>query len=272
MLLQDVTPVRNVNYAFWSIAVEWHIYLMFPVMLLIWRRWNVCAGVAAGAAIGALGVAALRLYPALDGIKFAYYFLFAISVGACALGAGSPPWARRLPWTAAGLGSFALVVVAVASHPYDWYVAHYNPLDVSLGCSLCCLLIGMEMHQGRLLARALQWQPLAKLGFFSYSIYLVHAPVLEGIWRYGARPLHLGGTRALTFMLGLAAPVAITVSYGFYRFAEKPFLTQRVDPGSQGAGQRRLLAPDEAAQLPDMPETSAKRPRSTSAAVPRGPG
>ncbi len=43
-LLQDVIGSRTPNGAFWSIAPEWQIYFLFPILLILVRRWS---GVAA---------------------------------------------------------------------------------------------------------------------------------------------------------------------------------------------------------------------------------
>lgn len=37
MLLQDIRP-HTINHAFWSIAVEWHIYFFFPLLVFCWHR------------------------------------------------------------------------------------------------------------------------------------------------------------------------------------------------------------------------------------------
>src|SRR6185436_7261632 len=44
-LLQDLwaNVTREINGALWSISVEWRIYLFFPILLWIWRRYGVYA-------------------------------------------------------------------------------------------------------------------------------------------------------------------------------------------------------------------------------------
>ena len=45
-------------------------------------------------------------------------------------------------------------------------------------------------EQGRKrLRRLLEWRPLVVGGVFSYNLYLLHAPALELVWRYGLDPL-----------------------------------------------------------------------------------
>src|SRR5437868_6995970 len=40
-LVQDVVGSGKISYPFWSVAVEWQIYLLFPVIVVCWRRFGV---------------------------------------------------------------------------------------------------------------------------------------------------------------------------------------------------------------------------------------
>ena len=45
LLLQDVIGSQTPNGAFWSIAVEWQIYFVFPLFLLVGWKWSLNAAV-----------------------------------------------------------------------------------------------------------------------------------------------------------------------------------------------------------------------------------
>ena len=55
LLLQDLLPARAPNHVFWSIAIEWHLYFLFPLLFALRRRlpaWGLLA-------LGAVACAAL---------------------------------------------------------------------------------------------------------------------------------------------------------------------------------------------------------------------
>jgi peptidoglycan/LPS O-acetylase OafA/YrhL len=70
---------------------------------------------------------------------------------------------------------------------------------------------------------ALELRGLRWLGRIAFSLYLVHAPVLELVWRWGVRPLGLHGEgerMLLVCALGLAASLAVAAA--FHHLVERP--------------------------------------------------
>lgn len=104
-LVQDLTPfeVTNVAYTFWSIAVEWHIYFTFPLLLIVWRRYGYLVATSVGVAFGVAGGYLSIIAPQVSGVRFEFYALFALGMGACAIAYLQPAWARRLPWLLVGV-------------------------------------------------------------------------------------------------------------------------------------------------------------------------
>jgi peptidoglycan/LPS O-acetylase OafA/YrhL len=225
LLVQDLVPFEatNVAYTFWSIAVEWHIYFTFPLLLIVWRRYGYLAATTAGAALGVAGGYAALMFPQLETLHADYYALFAIGMGACAIASLSPAWAARVPWfwlSGAGvIGWAGLVAVDVPQA--------LKPLldpDLALGVAVAAMLIGVSQGTGWVY-RGLSWKPLARLGVFSYSLYLVHAPLLQVIWLLLVEPFNLSQGAALAVMWLVAAPLIIAAAYGFHVVAERPFMT-----------------------------------------------
>ena len=63
---------------------------------------------------------------------------------------------------------------------------------------------------------------LVRIGIFSYSLYLVHAPLLAVFW-FALRPLQLSPD--VTFaILVLCSPLVVGLAYGFHRLFERPFM------------------------------------------------
>lgn len=77
-------------------------------------------------------------------------------------------------------------------------------------------------QSGGVISRIASWRPLVSVGIFSYSLYLVHEPLL----RMAAAlvvPRHLSPAPQLLFQF-LCPTVIIGFSYLFFLAFEKPFL------------------------------------------------
>ena len=102
LLLQDLFPIQNwMNNPFWSVAVEWKIYFLFPLFVWIGARWGwrvmlAVSALAAAAVAGLLHV----VYPALvlDHTCPWYVFLFAVGVWAAQAAYGKETLKSRFVW------------------------------------------------------------------------------------------------------------------------------------------------------------------------------
>ncbi len=172
----------------WSVATEWQIYLLFPALLAVWRRRGIAAAVAAGFALG-YAVAALATplgNPALRQLCPWYAGLFAIGMaGAVASRGPRPAAAGPAPGglLAAGLGLVALLCAAsVSAGIGNPYVVAADPL---VGAATACLLVrwarraapGSGAPRPPVL-RLLESRRAVALGSISYSLYLIHYPLL----------------------------------------------------------------------------------------------
>jgi peptidoglycan/LPS O-acetylase OafA/YrhL len=68
------------------------------------------------------------------------------------------------------------------------------------------------------LARALDWRPLALVGVASYSLYLWHLPILDALTKHHGR----GGT-----VLAIGVVLSLVVAFASYWLIEAPFLRLR---------------------------------------------
>jgi peptidoglycan/LPS O-acetylase OafA/YrhL len=86
------------------------------------------------------------------------------------------------------------------------------------------LLVVSSRDASNVLRRALSWKPLVTVGAFSYSFYLIHAPLLQLLWQYVAHPLGLDSPATFAVLMTLGLALVLAASYGFYRLLERPFL------------------------------------------------
>ncbi|MDI9894242.1 acyltransferase [Rhodococcus sp. IEGM 1381] len=224
LLLQDVLPL-NVSYTFWSISVEWHIYLLLPLILLLRRLSNSWAVAVAGGV--AIGVAGLGLFFALPAVftwfHFEYYVLFALAVGAKVASVNYPQLVAKVPLRSlAALGATAVVALCVL-YPYVWVEARFYWIDVVLGMAVIALIASLDRGQVGPLRRSLSSRPFVFTAAFSYSLYLVHAQLLQVGWQALVEPLDADRAVQWAILALVICPAVLAASYGFSRIAERPF-------------------------------------------------
>ena len=230
LLLQDVVGSESPNGAFWSIAIEWQIYFVFPLILLLGRRTSLGFAVLITVVTVLLAHAAAGLGGPLhkiDGFTPQFLALFALGAFAVWLGGGDRAAKSRRPLTAVtllALGSFVLLAAIQGS---EWVVARFFWMDLLFGLGVASLLA--LMHAGALApTRRMLASPVALwLGLFSYSIYLMHAPVVGVLQKYVFGPMDLPPVASFGVTVGLGVPVILAFTYGFHRVFEAPFLRNR---------------------------------------------
>lgn len=208
----------------WSLSVEEHFYLLWPLLLLVLLRRG--GGVRAVTVVAVLANA----WPAVLWLTGAdadrLYYLpdarFAQLLTGCALAAVLERTATGgrlrplLGLPAVGLAVAAIGAVVVTG---DRYAAWYWLGGMQgMGLASAVLIGHLVVHGQGLPARALAWRPLATVGLWTYGIYLWHLPLIRL-----ARPV-LGETLLVTVVAALAA---IPVAAASYRYVEQPLLRRR---------------------------------------------
>jgi len=211
----DLKPLLHV----WSLGIEEQYYLLLPAALVLVPRRFWVAGAAAvigvSAALCVLGaswrpVAAFYLLPTRA------WELGLGSIGALSAGRFERP-AALLYWPAL-VALFAVTVVPIGG-------AHPGPSAAVICVST--LLVVLARREGVANSAPGRW--LARVGDYSYSLYLVHWPILalaNNVW-IGEMPAWVKLP-----LLGAAFPVA----YLLYRYVENPARHARFDVSG-----RRLL-------------------------------
>jgi peptidoglycan/LPS O-acetylase OafA/YrhL len=114
-------------------------------------------------------------------------------------------------------------------------VRHLLWVDLALGPAVACLLVGLATGQPGALVRLLDSRPARSLGQCSYSLYLLHEPIVIVAYQRFVFPRYHHGSVAFLVAVGLAVPVAIVLALVFARAFERPFLRQRAAAGLQSA-------------------------------------
>lgn len=227
LLLQDLFATSRINYVFWSIAVEWHIYFIVPLLVLAWRRFGSttvvigCLALGYAVRLGLGDTRVARMHP---------QFLGMFALGMLAAYIVRSPDARfvrlkqNVPWTAvtsllllANVGLISWWGIELAETRFHW-------LDLPIGIMAAATLSAGASKPSGLIHRVFSWTPLVAVGTFSYSLYLIHAPLLQIMWQYALVPLGLSREASLSILLTIGFGLVVVLSYVFFRLFEAPFM------------------------------------------------
>jgi peptidoglycan/LPS O-acetylase OafA/YrhL len=262
VLLQDLVDSPKPNGAFWSIAIEWQIYFLFPLFLLLRRRVGsaLLFLTAAGTAVGVYELATQTVtFHRLINLTPQFAVLFVLGMGAASMinGGVRARRAQLMPWLALGLAA-TFVAICMVKGPV-WVNSRYFWLDMVVGTAVALLLASLAADRPSWLHRLLSSRPLRSTGLYSYSIYCVHLPMLWLVWHFGIGRIGVGRGAQFVLLLVLGLPVVLFGSYLFSLVFEKPFLTYRSfralrDWLSSLAGQQRIPIDDERESQDVSPE------------------
>jgi peptidoglycan/LPS O-acetylase OafA/YrhL len=230
LLVQDAIGSQAPNGAFWSIAIEWQIYFLFPLILWVARRRGVEVAAALTVAVVVAAHLVARVGPPFDKVDHLtpqFLALFALGVLAVHLGRGERAAQLRRPAEAAAATAFAAVVAFALIAGSERTVAAYFWVDLAFGLAAACLLCALCAGGAAWIRRPLQSRAGLRLGLFSYSIYLMHAPVVGVVDVDVVRPLGLPPVAHFAALVAIGLPAVLAVCWGFHLLFEAPFLRHR---------------------------------------------
>ncbi len=218
LLAQALFLDRNPHYLsspFWTLAIELRWYAMFPLALWLWM-----ASPRAFAVVGVAAIVAFRWTTAGAADLYALPAFMLGIVAADAVVRRSIP--SRTAWT-------VLAVLCAVTLPLEWFVgpSKFDPplreLDVRDYLPPQRTLWQFVAFAGVLAAgvstlaqRILAWRSLALCGRASYSIYLVHLPVVIALRTGGVEPSGSWTEAGVLAAAGLGAGLL------FWRLIEYP--------------------------------------------------
>lgn len=241
LLLQDIVHYsKALNAPLWSVALEWKIYFLFPVLVWLWLRYGYSLTLGVAAVISAVVLAFYSAWPVITFMSNAcpwYVFMFAMGMTSAGLACQAKVSALlpRVAWTL-----LALSLVLGWAQAHLWSVLppsfltellHTPTEDLLQGLTFSILLFFLtraavyQMKSPMItpLLSVLSWRPLVWIGTFSYSIYLVHFLVIYAIQDHLISLLH---TRAIFIVAPVDVAITVCVAYVFHLIFERPFMTK----------------------------------------------
>jgi peptidoglycan/LPS O-acetylase OafA/YrhL len=242
LLLQDIYgQYNNINGPFWSIACEWHLYFTFPVLIWLLRRYGLGVLLAVGVLL-ALGLSWLSAaYPRLPLVDASvpqpphFILLFILGIVAAALANGTEfgAWRARARRYLGGAVLLLLALLAGLLYRYPIvdgasairFTERFALVDPLTGLFTAALLVLLSaMAPGQWLRRLFEQRMLVGIGGFSYSLYLVHIPLLATAYKFLLHWPAYGALEPLAKLFGLvllAVPLCLGFAWGFARVFER---------------------------------------------------
>jgi peptidoglycan/LPS O-acetylase OafA/YrhL len=247
LLVQNLIGAPSPDRSFWSIAVEAQLYVVFPLLLLMVRRWGAVVMVAAVtlvvATVGIVGphVSGLDVFVIQSPPDLAALF----AVGILTAGIVGASRARRSwPWAWLAFAAAAPVLATVWWQGSVWTLDHLFWVDLTLGPAVGCLLAALATGHPAALLRLLDARPLRSLGSSSYSLYLTHGPIVVVVYELIVAGRVRQGVPAFLVSLALVLPLTIVFARVFASVFEIPFGQHRGWAGVRSAGtHRRATSP-----------------------------
>lgn len=186
------------NGSFWTLPIEFRWYFVFPILLLLWVR-----APRAFIPVAAASLLILATWSINRDAAFLPEFMLGIVAAGVAVAEVRIPW-----WVPVVTAAVAAMAIAVSRAPGVGLTAlDFNPLWFAVAFGLV-----ISSSAFAPLSRVLSFRPLAAVGLASYSIYLVHEPIISFVeW------LRIGAIWAA--LIGLAS------GFAFWAVAERPFVS-----------------------------------------------
>lgn len=220
---------KSVLAPLWSLAVEEHFYLLWPVVVLMFDRRKLIIGLVALLVAEPILRAALTPFTASNEL---FYYLTPFRMDSLAAGSllalltegdVTIPVQRWAGWYALILASSSWVL----HHSIPSFGRHGNSVGFnSLGYSLVsatylCLVACVLSLKGGIANTVLSWKPLTYLGRISYGAYLLDIPVITSIDYVAQGSIQLTTARRLL-------PIDLVVIFGLaalsFHFIEQPII------------------------------------------------
>ena len=220
----------SINASYWSLALEFQLYIVFPLLVaLASKRGLLTIGAVTLILSSVWQYQAYRHWgPSFDWIpqRLVSYdalpgrcFEFVAGMIAAALVARPKP----------GYTQAAALMCGVLVLPALWvvlFVSHYGPLyDQAWGILFAGAIVLLARVPNTRFERHKLLKAFVWLGTVSYSVYLVHQPLLRLLIPHKVN-LHIAGSAAETVFAIICIFVVIAIGFGFHTLFEKPFMAK----------------------------------------------
>jgi len=219
--------IGSINGPFWSIALEAQLYLVFPLLILVYKRRGMAPllGIGLGAAIlwpfiyAGLAKAGMNFTPHYH--LLARWIEFIIGMLAAKIVCHHLTGSKK--WSALAFVLTLPVTVALNTGIADRLGAPAFIGTTVAGITFAALVVFLANFRNSIFAGKNPLGVLNRIGVISYSVYLLHQPIilLLNPW---AQSLKLGIIPTFGLALVTSFPLALLMGWLFFTFIERPFI------------------------------------------------
>jgi peptidoglycan/LPS O-acetylase OafA/YrhL len=196
--LQDILGVRQINAVYWSLCYEMQFYLLFCLLVAAAQRCRFPVFAAAAAVSLAWPLTGLHV----PGLCLPYWHGFLLGTFAC--------WALHGMLRPACFGLYAAALVAL----WLWSQDRFTLVCVATAAAIYAAGAAHKMDAW------LRWPALQLLGMVSYSLYLIHNPVMGAGFNVAYRALPRTAIGELVALLAVLA-VVCAAAFAFWWLIER---------------------------------------------------
>ena len=216
---------------FWSLCVEEHFYLLWPLALRALRAPRARVALVAGLCVALPVVRFVVLVSGVDNSvavhNASHYRFDSLLWGALAALTIDARWLADRPRRALLLAVSGALLLLIGSRHLA-VIPRGSPFGDAVGLSALALggalLVADFARRPEQLARYLDAAPLRLVGRLSYAMYLVHIPMMDVakfiLYRL-SRAATLGN---LALLVALTAALSLAAAWALHRAVERPFL------------------------------------------------
>ncbi len=230
LMIHNLNPEKQlylINLPLWSVALEWQIYFLFPLLFLpIWRRWGGLSVIIVAFVIGLIPHYLLNGY--MDAVRPWFVGAFTIGMIGAEIGFSQKSYLIHLrkscPW-----GKLAIIFAGLAIFT-QWEKIRVDAwmfetfASIAAACLIIhCTQIVMEGKKRGFILRLFEHSWALKLGGFSYSLYLTHARILTVV-RHLLMGLNIPSVISVVIFYLVGLGLSLLIAYRFHLLFEKPFM------------------------------------------------
>jgi peptidoglycan/LPS O-acetylase OafA/YrhL len=218
-----------INGSFWSLALEMQLYLAFPLLLMIGRRWGLRGIIVFGVAAATVyqGVAWYVEHALHDGVTAgvmsrhlpARWLEFISGMVAATL--VSRPAANHVRWAA--ILAVVLLPIGIIDQPLGMPGGAFS--HALWGAIFAAAIVVLAKVSPPVFVNPARLGLLTRIGVVSYSLYLVQQPFLL-LTAPLVKSLQLSALGNYAVAGAIGVPAMCGIAYAFYRAFERPFLRQ----------------------------------------------
>jgi len=220
----------------WSVGPEWQIYYIFALVLLpLWRKLNIWIVLAAALILSYVPYAFAQQTIHFGGSQMV--FTFSVGMLAAIIGFGNDVHLNKLASSPVWLLVIVLslpVIIYIQLHsatesPLAFEIQHVFHTLVALSILVICTrsVQRNEDNNRNGFVNLCESRFARRLGIFSYSLYLIHSPILE-LFFIAFRRIHLAPVPTTCLVFLCATPIICGLAYLFHLAFERPFLHRTI--------------------------------------------